>query len=457
MTLKSVNVLSVINSKSKISTKIINGKEHIVINDVVPIVDDIVMNGIFYPADEIDKAYMTLNDNLMPLDHPRVNNENVSALNPQAINNYHVGAWGRNVRKSGNKVLMDAYIDRKFAESSEKGKLLVNRLDEMISGENTNPIHVSTGLIYVPDKQSGTSKGKKYSAIARNMHFDHVAILTDKQGAATPDDGVGIFVNSKGDKLPIEQVSLIDALDYTKDRLFDKVKYFFSNNSELAFSDIHKLISEELNKSNNDKWMYIDAIYPSYFIYENGKQQFKQSYLIDENQKINFVGQAVEVKKTVVYDEIKTNGENEAMKEKILQALNAAGVKTDGLTDEQLLTAFNEQVAKEAIDKKKADEEEEKKKKEKANNSGDTPAWAQALIEKVSTLEIAVNANAEKELTAKREAVKAKFGMTDTAVNALSGEPLDALYAQCVSTSPINGGFANNSNTDSLLNMEMPE
>ena len=146
MTLKSVNVLSVVNSKSKISTQIIDGKEHIVINDVVPIVDDIVMNGIFYPSDEINKSYMTLNDNLMPLDHPRINNENVSALNPQAINNYYIGAWGRNVRKVGDKVLMDAYIDRKFAESTEKGRMLVYRLDDMMSGKNITPIHVSTGL-----------------------------------------------------------------------------------------------------------------------------------------------------------------------------------------------------------------------------------------------------------------------------------------------------------------------
>ncbi|OCG56831.1 DUF2213 domain-containing protein [Gilliamella sp. Fer4-1] len=389
MTLKSVNVLSVVNSKSKISTQIIDGKEHIVINDVVPIVDDIVMNGIFYPADEINKSYMTLNDNLMPLDHPRINNENVSALNPQAINNYYIGAWGRNVRKSNDKVLMDAYIDRKFAESTEKGRLLVNRLDDMMSGKNTTPIHVSTGLTYTPDNKSGTSKGKRYSAIARNMNFDHVAILPDKQGAATPEDGVGIFVNSKGEKSPLENASLAEC-------------------SEDSISNvISKTIKEVLS-------------------------------VFKFNQK----------------------EEEDSMKEKILLALNAAGVKTDGLSDEQLLKAYNEQTTKEAIEKKKTSEEEEKKKaeqeKKNATNAEDAPAWAKALMNKVSSLELAVNANTEKELSVKREAVKNKFNMTQTAVNALSGEPLDALYAQCVKTAPISGGFANNSD-NSLLNMEAPE
>lgn len=389
MTLKSVNVLSVVNSKSKISTQIIDGKEHIVINDVVPIVDDIVMNGIFYPADEINKSYMTLNDNLMPLDHPRINNEHVSALNPQAINNFYIGAWGRNVRKSNDRVLMDAYIDRKFAESTEKGRMLVNRLDDMMSGKNTTPIHVSTGLTYTPDNQSGSSKGKRYTAIARNMKFDHVAILPDKQGAATPDDGVGIFVNSDGEKSPIENVSLIDCSD-------DSISNVIS-----------KTIKEVLS-------------------------------VFKFNQK----------------------EEEDLMKEKILLALNAAGIKTDGLSDEQLLKVYNEQTTKEAIEKKKASEEEEKKKaeqeKKSAANAEDAPAWAKSLMNKVTNLELAVNANTEKELSVKREAVKAKFNMTQTAVNALSGEPLDALYAQCVKTAPISGGFANNSD-NSLLNMEAPE
>ena len=389
MTLKSVNVLSVVNSKSKISTQIIDGKEHIVINDVVPIVDDIVMNGIFYPADEINKSYMTLNDNLMPLDHPRINNEHVSALNPQAINNFYIGAWGRNVRKSNDRVLMDAYIDRKFAESTEKGRMLVNRLDDMMSGKNISPIHVSTGLTYTPDNQSGSSKGKRYKSIARNMKFDHVAILPDKQGAATPDDGVGIFVNSDGEKSPIENVSLIDCSD-------DSISNVIS-----------KTIKEVLS-------------------------------VFKFNQK----------------------EEEDLMKEKILLALNAAGIKTDGLSDEQLLKVYNEQTTKEAIEKKKASEEEEKKKaeqeKKNATNAEDAPAWAKSLMNKVTNLELAVNANTEKELSVKREAVKAKFNMTQTAVNALSGEPLDALYAQCVKTAPISGGFANNSD-NSLLNMEAPE
>ena len=135
-------------------------------------------------------------------------------------------------------------------------------------------------------------------------------------------------------------------------------------------------------------------------------------------------------------------------------------MKNDGLSDEQLLAAYNEQTAKKAIDEKNAADDEEKKKKadeeQKNATNAQAPDWAKSLLADVAALKTAINTSTEKELSVKRDAVKTKFNMSQTAANALSGEPLDALYAQCVSTAPINGGFANNSN-NSLLNMEAPE
>lgn len=441
----SVNVLSVINSSSKISKETIDNKEHFVIKDVVPVIDDVVMNGGLYPKDEVDKGYLSINGNLMPMGHPKIGKQYISASDPRAINEFYGGAWAENVRKDNDKVLLDAYVDIEFANNHKKGKQLIERLEKMVNGEDTSPIHVSTGLVLNKEYTTGKSKGKPYTWIARNMQFDHVAILLDEPGAATPDEGVGIFVNSEGEH-DIEDANLLDAVNFTKDGLINKVKFFFSNNSDMSFDEVYRLISDKLNSnSTGDNWSYVDAIYPTYFIYGRKNEQFKQTYLIDENQQVNFVGEAVEVKKTVVYDEIKTNGENQAMKNMILNALNAKGIKTDGLTDEQLLAAFNEETAKDALAKKKEDEEKEKDKKdkEKAQNE-QTPEWAKTLISDVNSLKQTVTSNAETEAKAMREAVKAKFGMTDVAVNALSGEPLKELYAQCNSSTSINPSFQQN-------------
>lgn len=62
-----VNVLTVVNSASNITTETIDGKPHIVVRGITPVVDDIVMNRKLYPAAEIEKAYNTLERNPMPL------------------------------------------------------------------------------------------------------------------------------------------------------------------------------------------------------------------------------------------------------------------------------------------------------------------------------------------------------------------------------------------------------
>jgi hypothetical protein len=173
-------VLSVVNSASNITTEIINGRPHIVVRGVTPIVDDIVMNGKLYTAAEIAKGYKTLERTPMPLGHPKVDGKHVSARDVQAVNEYHVGAWLQDVEHKGGKVSGDMYVDRRYAESTEKGQRLVNRLDEMAARKNVEPIHISTGLLYSGIAANGESKGKKYREIVTNMMFDHVANLLDE-------------------------------------------------------------------------------------------------------------------------------------------------------------------------------------------------------------------------------------------------------------------------------------
>ena len=383
-----VNILSIINKSSKITKEIINNKEHYIIRDVVPVVDDVVMNNGLYPKEEIDKSYSSINGNLMPIGHPNIDGQFVSASNAKAINEYYGGAWAENVHKDQDKVLLDCYVDIEFARNHEKGKQLLERLDAMFNGEDVNPIHVSTGLILNKVYKTGKSKGKKYDWVATNMQFDHVAILLNEQGAATPNEGVGMFVNSEGE-YQIEYASL----------------------NESSTQSIQNVISNAVHNAL---------------------------------QKLKFNKQE----------------ESDPMKEKILAALNAKGIKTDGLTDEQLLTAFNEQVTKDAIDKKKAeDEEKDKKEKEKekegAQNQEQAPAWFKDFSKRFEAVEKVVNANVNNEEQTMRAAVKAKFGMSDTAVNALSGDPLKELYAQCQTSVGLNSA-TNQFNSDKSI-CDMPE
>ena len=460
MKLSSIHVKSLAINASNISTTTINGQEHYVIRGAVPIVDDIVMNGGLYPAEEINNSYQTMEGKLMPLPHPMVDGKYVSANDPRAINAYHVGAWAQNVSKSGDQVVMDVYINKAVAETKPDGKRLINRLDEMIAGTNTDPIHLSTGLLTNKEKKSGASKEKKYTWIARNMQFDHIAILLDEPGAGTPEEGVGMFVNADGQEGEVETASLIDAANSLKDGLVNKVKFFLTHNSEASFDEIYQMLREAIRApSSSDVYRYVMTVWPDKFIYEEGSKLFQQKYLIDDNA-VTLVGEPIEVVRKPTEYEVKTNGEQNPMKQKMIAALNAAGVTTEGLTDDQVWDAYNEQMKKSASDDKKdggddIDDAGKSKKKEPAANNEEMPAWAKVLTEQVTALNSQINANAEGEKSNMRAAVKAKFGMTDVAVNALDGEPLKELFAQCQTSTGLNGAFRQATNNQSVS--EMPE
>ncbi|MBV4366282.1 DUF2213 domain-containing protein [Erwinia phyllosphaerae] len=458
-----VNVLSVINSASNITSEIIDGVEHIVVKDVCPVIDDIVLNGGLYPADEIAKGYKSLEGKSMPYGHPKIEGQYVSASNIRAVNEYHIGAFARNVRKDADRVLMDMCVNLRYAEATDKGKEVVSRLEDMKAGKDVEPIGVSTGLGLNKATGSGTSRGKKYSWIATNQDYDHCAILLHETPAGTPQEGVGIFVNAQGDEMEIQNASLADAADCTKEGLLNKTKFYFTNASNFSFDDIQSALSSKLRAGKPaDYYALPETVWPDRFIYREEQKTYQQKYLINDDCTAEFVGDRQEVVRKPTEYEIKTNGEKSPMKTMIINALKAAGKPTDGLSDDQLLVAYNEQVA---ADKKAKDEADEKAKKEKeeadkkdkqpAQNQEEMPAWAKALAERVDTVVNSLSANSDKEKGEKRAAVKMKFGLDDMAVNALDGAALDGLYAQCQTSTCLNGSFRQVNSNQSVS--EMPE
>lgn len=456
MKLSSIHVKSLAINASNISTTTINGQEHYVIRGVVPIVDDIVMNGGLYPAEEINNSYQTMERKLMPIGHPMVNGKYVSANDPQAVNDYYAGAWAQNVSKAGDKTVNDVYVNKAIAETKPDGKRLIARLDEMIAGTNSDPIHLSTGLLLNKEQKSGESKGKKYSWVAHNMQFDHIAILLDEPGAGTPDEGVGMFVNADGQEADVESTSLIDAANSMKDGWWNKVKFFLSNSSEMSFDDIYQALRMSI-KQDDKKWRYVVSVWPDHFVYEedgdNSKPKlFDQKYLISD-KVVTLVGDPVEVVRKPTEYEVKTNGETNPMKEKMIAALNAAGVKTEGLTDDQVWDAYNQQMQKKEGGGDHAQSQ--------INSDAITAAVNLALkplTDEIGTLKTQLQANAESDLKTKRDAVKAKFSfMTEAAINSLAGDALNDLYSQCQTSTGLNPAFQGNGAQSEILNMEAPE
>ncbi|WP_069383972.1 DUF2213 domain-containing protein [Halomonas caseinilytica] len=181
---------------SKITKEVIDGEEHYRIPSAT-LPDNVVMNGGLYPADEIEKAYRGLEGTPAPLGHPKVGNQFVPAMSPRAMNRYSVGAWNENVRREAGRVLLDKVVNIRVANQTEGGRQLIQAI------EKQEPIHTSTGLTLQQRTGNGESNGKPYTWIATQMNFDHDAILLGEPGAATPEEGVGMFVNAAGDEAEV--------------------------------------------------------------------------------------------------------------------------------------------------------------------------------------------------------------------------------------------------------------
>ena len=460
-----VNVLSVINSASNITSETIDGVEHIVVKDVCPVIDDIVLNGGLYPADEIAKGFKSLEGKPMPYGHPKIEGQYVSASNVRAVNEFHIGAFARNVRKDADRVLMDMCINRRYAEATDKGKEVVNRLDDMKAGKKVDPIGVSTGLGLNRAAGNGTSKGKKYNWIATNQDYDHCAILLHETPAGAPQEGVGIFVNAQGDEMEIQNANLADASDLTKEGLLNKTKFFFTNASNFSFDDIQRAISDKLREGRGkDSYLWPESVWPDTFIYRDDAKYFKQKYLIDDGGKAVFVGEPVEVVRKPTEYEIKTNGENDPMKELIINALKAAGKPTDGKSDDELMDAYNQMAAEKAAAKTETPEEkaarekkeaDDKAAKDKANNSQEAPAWFKPFADDLAAVKSGLAVNSDKEKADKRNAVKLAMNMSDEEVADLDGKALDRLYANSQKSTGLNGALRQVNSSQSVS--EMPE
>lgn len=171
---------------SKIKREKRNNRDVIVVPSAT-LPDNVVMNGILYPPEEIERSFKSLERTLAPLGHPVINGAFVPAADPEALASHFIGAWNENVRRENGRVFIDKVIDVAVANASEGGQRVLKAI------EDGDPIHTSTGLLTELEPVTGAD----HKFVARNMAFDHDAILLDEPGAAQPHQGVGMLVNGQ--------------------------------------------------------------------------------------------------------------------------------------------------------------------------------------------------------------------------------------------------------------------
>ena len=191
-------------NSSEIRNEISDGVEYLVLPSYT-LPDNVVMNDGLYTREEIDKHYMELNNTLAPMGHPMIDGQYVSAFHPKALISNHIGAFNANVERRGNRIYMEKWVPIAHAKKFTDGERLLKAVEEK------KPIHTSVA-VYANRELTPNAAGYKWKA--KIFAMDHDAILLDVNGAATPEQGVGLMVNVAEAKPLIANSSALSSDSY---------------------------------------------------------------------------------------------------------------------------------------------------------------------------------------------------------------------------------------------------
>ncbi len=380
-----------------------NGREHIVVPSyTLPF--NIVMNREYYPEAEIIANYQSLEGTLAPLGHPTVDGEFVSAFSPEGLNIGFCGAWNRNVELRGNRVYVEKWVDVETASHSEQGRELLSRLEALEKGESKDPIWSSVAVYRQRMPATEEMKAHGADSVVKIMSIDHDAILLHEPPAASPEQGVGLMVNTDQAK-PLMAVAMKENSYRTLERqLAEAARELLPDADYVYVVDFtDKEVTIATNKNYAEKYNYqkqADKI-----VLNNGE------LATNEESKSWFAQFAEHLSNLFSLNEkIKANkSEGEAMP----------------LTKEEraeLVKEINESITANM-----------------ANAIAEALKPVQASVEELQTNQKAIKeeiaANADKEVAEKRAAVAKVHG--EIVANALSGEALEAMFKSLGKAAPM--------------------
>jgi len=433
-----------------VSRKTIDGVEHIIISShTLP--ENIVMNGILYPAEEVAAGIHTLERTLAPVEHPTDANGNfLSALDPDAINNFYAGAFNTNVRKEGNRFAVDKTINVQEAMKTDRGKRLLDRIEEIETNDKARPIHTSVGAFLLVEETDGpqvNAEGQEFFGIARDIAFDHDAILLDSVGAAQPGQGVGMAVNSDGEEVEVSQFVLEQ--EPTADTTIP-------TSDQMSQTDVRVAVQEALDRSAISDSLVVEIFdKDEIVIFEviKDEQLFSVPFTIG-NGRAEIVGIPRPMTRDVTFNPKVNSEEGDAMKDLIVNALQEAKVEIEGLSDADLFAKYNELQANQsdAIGDGSGDD--------KADLAELIANAVKPLADQLASVEAQLTANQDVELDELATLIgnSDKYaGIDAKAAKAMGIDTLKSLAANCTPAYGLASHLETNQDSDAYVATELPD
>ncbi|GKX60652.1 hypothetical protein [Leminorella grimontii] len=400
-----VNVTTRVNSKL-VRRETYNGREHLVLPSYT-LPGNVVMNGGLYSVSEIDAHYQELEGTLAPLGHPQVNGQFVSAFSPEGINQGHIGAWNRNVKKSGNRIYLEKWVDTQVANQTDGGRELIERVEAIERGDDVPPIHTSVAVFLDQLEPNEEQKASGAEWVAKIHGMDHDAILLHEVGAATPEQGVGLMVNADlATPLSVNSGALIGESYRERERRLEKA-------------------AKEKFAPGEDAYAWVADFTDSQAVVIVGGGEPKVYGYSTDNGKITFDDAGTAVQRQESWVAVVANKVKSIFNPQARPATNQQEGEMPLTKEEleQIGTIVSEAIAA----------NNDKAIKPLADSISAIQANQQQLTETLT-------ANSRAEEKTKREAVAKVHG--EIVANALAGEALDAMFKTLGEAAPLAGNSA---------------
>ena len=195
------------------------------------------------------------------------------------------------------------------------------------------------------DEPQTNAAGQEFTWAASDMFFDHDAILLDSVGAAQPDQGVGMAVNSKGEECQVQRVILnADDVAASPDSGNNpEPRDMRSNQDGMSVTDLHNAVIEGMERAAL-RFDWIEELFSDSVIFRSGEEFFTVPFTVDETtNRVTIVGIPLTVERNVTFTPKVNSEKGDAMKDLMLKALAAAGITVNAeISDDDLLAQYNE-------------------------------------------------------------------------------------------------------------------
>lgn len=217
----------------------------------IPItVDDSVMNGVLYAANDNASGIPSIKGQPVTLSHPKIEGVNVSGKQGKGLEDYFSGGTITNTYNMSGVWYADASIKKSLLAAQDDGQRYINAI------ESKSDIGVSTGLMFDLNDESGKNKkGQPYTKRAINQKYDHLAMLLDE----TPAGGEATVMRFNSENVDVINVNeLIEIKDISQEQQKTFVSWLLNKIGSFAQDENARYNETDLNTNDGNSIMNRD-------------------------------------------------------------------------------------------------------------------------------------------------------------------------------------------------------